>query len=215
MAGFSEAPPNATLIRFAQAERAGFGARRVLDIGCGAGRNACPLAALGFEVLGVDLSLPMLVGARERRQRQAIAGLTLARSTMDRLPSPSRAFEIVIAHGIWNLAASGTEFRAALREAARVLKPRAGLFVFTFSRNTLPEDAKPVSGETFVFSQFSGRPQCFLSRETLVSELGDVGFSLDETVVTLSEHNLKAPGQLQARTGPVIFEGAFRFDGSP
>lgn len=191
--------------------------RRVIDIGCGAGRNACPLAELGFEVLGIDLSMPMLLGARERAKGQTAGepGLGLAQSTMDRLPAANRAFDIVIAHGIWNLAASSDEFRRGVREAGRVSKPGAGLFVFTFSRNTLPPDAKPVPGETFVFTQFSGRPQCFPSRDALVSELGIEGFTLDESVVTLSEHNLPRPGQLQAPGGPVIFEGAFRWEGHP
>jgi ubiquinone/menaquinone biosynthesis C-methylase UbiE len=204
-------PPNATLIRFAEAERAERGAKRVLDIGCGAARNAVPLVDLGFEVLGIDLSMPMLVGARERAKQQATRGLGLAQSTLDSLPAKDRTFDIVIAHGIWNLAASGAEFRAGVREAARVCRAGAGLFVFTFSRNTLPSDTKPVAGETFVFTQFSGRPQCFLSREALVSELEREGFTLDERVVNLSEHNLPRPGQLQAPSGPVIFEGVFRF----
>ncbi len=214
VAGFAGSPPNATLIRFAEAERAQRGAGRALDIGCGAGRNARPLADLGFEVLGIDLSMPMLREARERAEQQTGSepGLGLAQSAMDCLPAPNRTFDIVIAHGVWNLAASGDEFRRAVREAARVSKPGAGLFVFTFSRNTLPEEAESVPGETLVFTQFSGRPQCFLSRDNLVSELKREGFTLDESVVALSEHNLPRPGQLQTPSGPVIFEGAFRFE---
>ena len=51
----------------------------------------------------------------------------------------------------------------AVDEAARVAKPGAGLFVFTFSRHTLPAETLPVAGEPFVFTQFSGEPQCFLT----------------------------------------------------
>ena len=29
---------------------------KVLDLGCGQGRNAIPLAILGFEVVGIDIS---------------------------------------------------------------------------------------------------------------------------------------------------------------
>ncbi len=39
---------------------------RVLDIGCGVGRIAGPLAARGYTVTGVDVSLPALSVARER-----------------------------------------------------------------------------------------------------------------------------------------------------
>ncbi len=209
VAGFSRSPPNATLIGFAEAERERRGAQQILDVGCGAGRNAHPLAELGFDVVGLDLSMPMLQAALARPRR--IGGhLALAQAAMDHLPMPDRTSDVVIAHGIWNLAGSGAEFRRGLNEAARVCKEGAGLFVFTFSRNTLPAEAAPVPGETFVFTQFSGRPQCFLSEAELVAELEAAGFSLDEDVVALTEHNGPRPGRLQAGSGPVIFEAAFR-----
>jgi SAM-dependent methyltransferase len=40
--------------------------RRAVDFGCGAGRSARFLRSLGFEVVGVDVSEPMLARARER-----------------------------------------------------------------------------------------------------------------------------------------------------
>jgi 2-polyprenyl-3-methyl-5-hydroxy-6-metoxy-1,4-benzoquinol methylase len=39
---------------------------RALDIGCGAGRNAIPLARLGWNVVGTDLSWPLLCAAANR-----------------------------------------------------------------------------------------------------------------------------------------------------
>lgn len=210
MAGFLQSPPNATLMRYALAERERRPFSRILDVGCGAGRNAAPLAEAGFEVIGVDLSWPMLQAAHSRPTTGSGA-LHLARSDMDHLPIGDRSFDLVIAHGIWNLAASGVEFRRAVREAARVSRAGAGLFVFTFSRNTLDAEAAPVPGESFIFTQFSGQPQCFLTEEQLVSELADAGFTLDQTTVALTEHNRPRPGQLGPHGGPVIFEGAFRF----
>jgi len=63
-----------------------------------------------------------------------------------------------------------------------VARPRAGLFVFTFSRNTFPPQTEPVVGEPFVFTQFSGEPQCFLTEAQLVAELARVGFAPDHGV---------------------------------
>ena len=40
--------------------------RKAVDFGCGTGRSTRFLQALGFEVLGVDISEPMLARARER-----------------------------------------------------------------------------------------------------------------------------------------------------
>ena len=128
---------------------------------------------------------------------------------MDRLPAPDDAFGVIVAHGIWNLARSGAEFRRGVAEAARAGQPDAGLFVFTFSRHTLAPDAEPVAGEPFVFTEFSGEPQCFLTEAELLSELACAGFAL---LGPLTEHNRPRPGQLSPG-GPVIYEGTFRLRG--
>jgi SAM-dependent methyltransferase len=132
-------------------------AGRALDIGCGAARNAVPLARLGWRVVGTDLSWPMVTAA----QRRAVDDvpnhrLDVVQAPMTALPVQSGAFDLIVAHGIWNLARSAAEFRSGVAEAARAAAPGALLFVFTFSRNTLPPEAEPVAGESFVFTQFSG-----------------------------------------------------------
>jgi SAM-dependent methyltransferase len=45
---------------------------RVLDLGCGAARNAAPMAALGCTVIGTDLAWPMLEAARRRAAAEGV-----------------------------------------------------------------------------------------------------------------------------------------------
>lgn len=59
VAGFTAATPNGNLLAFARAIFAGTPDARCLDIGCGAARNALPLAEMGFRVTATDLSVPM------------------------------------------------------------------------------------------------------------------------------------------------------------
>jgi SAM-dependent methyltransferase len=206
VAGFRRGEPNAALLEFVEAERPASAVPSALDIGCGAGRNAVPIAARGWRVVGTDLAGAMLAAAAERGRVEGVDARTLwVQAPMEDLPVPDRAFDLVVAHGIWNLARSGAQLRRALAEAARAARPGAGLFVFTFSRNTLSPDAEPVAGEPFVFTQFAGEPQCFLTADELRGELGAAGF---DPAGPLVEHNLPRPGQLN-RGGPVIFEGGF------
>jgi len=210
VSGFAQSAPNATLLRFAQDELAAGHIRRVIDLGCGAARNAAPLAQLGCRVLGVDLSWPMLQAAHARAVAQGLEDrLDVVLSPMDSLPVADATADLVVAHGIWNLARSDAEFRTAVREAARIARPGAGLFVFTFSRHTLPPAAEPVAGEVFVFTQFSGQPQCFLTDMQLVSELAAAGFEPDARL-PLKEHNRPPSGAVLTTRTPVIYEGAFR-----
>ncbi len=210
VAGFVKSPPNLVLLPLAEREWQRVGSGRALDLGCGAGRNSIPLARLGWEVLGVDLSWPMIAAARDRARLEFPQGrLQLALAPMDAIPAPDAAFDLIVAQGIWNLARSAAEFRRAVREAARTARTNAALFVFTFSRHTLPPTATPVPGEPFVFTQFSGDPQCFLTEEQLLAELADAGFT-PEPDVPLRELNRPSPGAIQPAKGPVIWEGAFR-----
>jgi SAM-dependent methyltransferase len=211
VAGFVRAESNATLLRFAEVERLRVPTGLALDIGCGAGRNAVPLARQGWRVLGIDLSWPMLAAARDRVRGDG-PRLWLALAPMDALPVRAGAFDLVVVHGIWNLAQSMAELRRAIDEARRVAAPDAGLFVFTFSRSTLPPDTTSVAGEPLIYTQSSGQPQCFLTRDQLVELMADAGFASD-AAVAITEHNLPPAKTVHAMRTPVILEAAFRRTG--
>lgn len=208
VAGFTRASANSTLLTFARQFLDTGRGTRCLDIGCGAARNAIPLAQMGFQVTGTDLSEPMLAAARERINAAGIS-VDLVSAPMAPLPFHNESFDFVVAHGIWNLAHSGIEFRDAIKEAARVSSPGAGLFLFTFSRNTLAPDEQPDPGEVFVFSSWNGEPQCFLTEDQLLEEMSRAGFYRD-SAEPLTEHNLPQRHTVHlASRPPVIYEGTF------
>ena len=212
VAGFAQSPPNQALMEVAAARRAG-GAQRLLDIGCGAGRNAVPLLRQGWTVAAIDLSLGMLRAAQQRLAAEAPGQrLGLALSPMEHLPIATGSIDFIVAHGIWNLARTTAQFRAAVLEAARVARRGASLFVFTFSRATLPASDQPLPGERYVFTRFSGGPQIFLTIDELVVELSAAGFTCDPSV-PLVEHNRRPLGPVYVGGAPVFIEGAFSYSG--
>jgi SAM-dependent methyltransferase len=208
--GFSTAAANDVLLGFVRSELARRPGLRILDLGCGAARNAAPMAAEGAKVIGIDVAWPMLEAARRRVEDAGLERrVALVRAPMDHLPLRDASVDLVVAHGIWNLARSAAELRRAIAEAARVARPGAGLFVFTFSRDTLAAGDRPIPGEPFVFTQFAGEPQCFLTEAELKEELLRAGFEKDPPG-PLTEYNRPVPGRTLTRGGPVIYEGTFR-----
>lgn len=70
-------------------------ARRILDLGCGIGRNALFLAKEGYFVTGIDISYTALQVAAEKAREQKINNVVFLNADIDSLPFPSGHFDAV------------------------------------------------------------------------------------------------------------------------
>jgi SAM-dependent methyltransferase len=86
----------------------------VLEVGVGTGVIALGLTELGYRVVGVDLSLPMLTTAKGR------VGPRVMQGDAKRLPVSDASFDQ--AYSVWVLHVVG-DIGAVLREVGRVLRP--------------------------------------------------------------------------------------------
>jgi ubiquinone/menaquinone biosynthesis C-methylase UbiE len=103
----------------------------VLELGCGTGRVALPLARAGIDVVGVDRSGQMLARAGRRAARVNRArhgGVRLVRADIRTLPFADGSFGMVLApYGILQSLLRDRDVSATIASAARVLR-RGGLF---------------------------------------------------------------------------------------
>lgn len=97
-----------------------------MDLGFGGGHVSFLLAPLVRKVVAYDLSEEMVAVVRAEAARRGFANLDARQGSVERLPCPDAAFDIVAsrysAHH-WH------DVQAGLREARRILKP-GGLAVF-------------------------------------------------------------------------------------
>ncbi|MGH2609810.1 MAG: class I SAM-dependent methyltransferase [Tepidiformaceae bacterium] len=95
---------------------------RVLDDGCGEGRFSRMLAGAGAEVIAVDFTAALARAAHLRR----VHGQGTVRATAGCLPFPEATFDLVVSYLVL---VDVPDFRPAIREAARVLRPGGRLVV--------------------------------------------------------------------------------------
>jgi SAM-dependent methyltransferase len=123
------------------------GGRRVLELGCGAGRIALPLARAGHEVLALDLDAALLDIARARARRlpaSARARLLLREGDMRALDLGEQVFDrVVLAHSTLYCLQSDDEVRAMLGAVRAHLAPGGRLSIDAYAADELHESLDP------------------------------------------------------------------------
>jgi ubiquinone/menaquinone biosynthesis C-methylase UbiE len=110
----------------------------VVEVGVGTGLVGGALLRDGVEVLGVDISLPMLAKARERLGARVVAGDAM------QLPVRSAAAAAVYFVHVLHLVGDMT---ATMREALRVLRPDGRVIIICLGQATPTDDAEVVAQE--------------------------------------------------------------------
>ena len=132
------------------------GVKRVLDLGCGAGKNLIYLSKKGFDMYGIDCAPEGLKIIKERlKKEKTICSLELG-NIFNKLPYKDNFFDAIISvqvlqHGKVN------EIKKAIKEIERVLKAK-GLIFITLSgriskgkvRDYLIKTAKKIAPRTYV-----------------------------------------------------------------
>lgn len=103
----------------------GFRGGLVLDAGCGTGGTLCWLLDRfpGVRVVGVDLAVEALRYVRRQ------SALPVLQGSATQLPFPPSTFDLVVSFDVLQHLPEGRDDVAALREAARVLRPGGFLLV--------------------------------------------------------------------------------------
>ncbi len=135
---------------------------RVLDIGCAGGRNAVWLAREGADVWAIDASAAMVAETRRRLSEEISAEEAERRAQVGQMHDLQQfagsSFDLVVALGVLQNAATAKEWHATLAEVARVLREGGLCLVANFGPDSRPSGSAltPVAGEPNVWVGFSG-----------------------------------------------------------
>ncbi len=121
------------VLRFlSRLRRQGVHRGKLLDLGCGRGRNSLPFLRAGWVVCGLDAAAPALRDFR--RLARAGKRLRLLRGDLGApLPYPDAVFDAVLEITAADNLGAGRGFHRLWRETARVLKPGGWLLSYHFT----------------------------------------------------------------------------------
>jgi tellurite methyltransferase len=164
---------------------------RVLDAGCGDGRNLRYLLAQGFECSGVDRD-PAAVAQVRRLAEAAGADADPDRfqvADVDRLPWPDASFDAVVCSAVLHFADDAAHFERMVDELWRVLAPQ-GLFFARLASNIGLEPVIGVGGRRVRLPDGSDR---FVVDEAMLLTLGaHLGGQLADPLKTTVVQGMRA-----------------------
>lgn len=132
---------------------------RILDAGCGSGRNLVYFLNEGYEVFGVD------------QDPAAISGLPAANfraANIEEMPFPDAFADVVISSAVLHFARDDDRFSAMLHKMWRVLKPGGLFFCRLASSIGIENQIQRIAGRVHLLPDGSER---YLVDETLLSGL--------------------------------------------
>lgn len=143
---------------------------RILDVGCGSGRNLFWFLKNGFQITAIDQSEKAVNAVRERCS-MIEPGFDQGRIVLGQLadmPFQDDAFDGVICNAVLHFASTAEEFKHMMAELSRVLKPGGTLFIRMTSDVGIRE--KLDKGENGVYLLPDGSYR-FLLTKSLLSEV--------------------------------------------
>ena len=129
--------------------------KKILEIACGTGRFTVLLAELGADIVGLDISTPMLGEGRAKARRAGVADrIEFMRGDAARLPFPNDHFDAVFGVRFFHLAETPTEY---LTEMARVSRGQVVFDTYNrFSGRSLYNWALPMGSRLYSRREVDG-----------------------------------------------------------
>ena len=162
---------------------------KILDVGCGAGRNLIYLMHSGHEVFGVDENPSAVDEVRRLAASLApeIPESNFRAELIDAMTIPETSVDVVICSAVLHFSRDDEHFWAMLRAMWRTLKPGGLFFCRLASTIGMEERCRRIAGRRFVSPD--GVERYLVDERTLVDGTAKLGGTLVDPLKTTVVQN--------------------------
>ncbi len=164
---------------------------KILDAGCGGGRNLVYFLNNGFEVYGIDPNPQAIETVKDLSKNLApdnpISNFRV--TTTEELPFDDGSFDLVISSAVLHFANNETHFDDMLRSMWRVLKPGGYLFARLASDIGIEELVQSRGNGRYLLPD--GSERFLVNQQTLFNYTRGLNGQLYEPIKTTNVQNLR------------------------
>lgn len=164
---------------------------KILDAGCGGGRNLVYFLQNGFDVYGIDPNPDAVSTVQQLAQKltPAIPQGNFMVAAAEAIPFGDAEFDLVMSSAVLHFAQSRTHFEAMLNEMWRVLKPGGYFFARLASDIGIETLVKPIGNGRYLLPD--GSERYLVTQHMLLQYSSDLGAHLHEPIKTTNVQNLR------------------------
>ncbi len=164
---------------------------KILDAGCGGGRNLVYFLRSGFPVFGVDRNPEAIEYVRFLAKMLApdLPPENFRIAAVEEIPFPDETFDVVISCAVLHFADDEKHFDRMLREMWRILKPSGLFFARLASTIGIEDKVEQLAERRYLLPDESER--FLVDEEMLISATEKLGGMFVEPIKTTNVQNLR------------------------
>jgi tellurite methyltransferase len=165
---------------------------RVLDAGCGGGRNLIYFFRSGFNVSGVDQSSEAIAQIRSVAAQLAphLPEENFRAAAIEQMPFDDKSFDVVISSAVLHFARDEAHWHGMVREMWRVLKPGGIFFARLASTIGMEDQVRQIEGRRYHLPDGSDR--FLVDEQMLLATTKTLGGEWLEPLKTVVVQNLRS-----------------------
>ena len=165
--------------------------KRILDAGCGGGRNLTYFLKNGFNVYAIEKNHDSIERVKNLAREMApqLSRENFKLGAVENIPFADNEFDIVISNAVLHFAANKQHFDEMLFSMWRVLKAGGFLFVRLASNIGIENEVKPLGNGRYLIPD--GSERYLVDQKMLLDYTLQLGGKLIENVKTTNVQNLR------------------------